>query len=88
MVLSMALVGVTAPAVWISSHLLAGVWAVPILWAFVIGGPLLGVIAGLMFDLSAGSGRSFGRLFGMGSWVVLILSLVGTLPFPWILVFE
>jgi hypothetical protein len=88
LVVSLAVLGVTAPAAWVSSCVLGGPWSVPVLWALVIGGPLLSVIAGLMLELWPGRERHFGRFFGMCSWVMLIIGLVSTLPLPWILLFE
>lgn len=87
-ILSLAMGGVTSPAVWISNGLLGGPWSVPVLWALVIGGPLLSIVTSLMLELWPGRARQFGRFFGMCSWVMLIIGLVSTLPLPWILLFE
>lgn len=88
LVLVVALAGLVEPAIWISGHLLDGPWSVPLLWTFVIGGPLLSVIASLMLELWPGKTRPVGTAFGMLAWALLIVGLVTTLPLPWILVFE
>lgn len=87
-VVTMGLVGIVSPAVWISDHLLVGTWSVPVLWTLVIGGPLLSVLARLTLELWEGQTRSAATVLGLIAWVLLIIGLVTTLPLPWILVFE
>jgi hypothetical protein len=88
MVLSAGAAGMVNPAIWISGHLLAGPWSVPLLWILVIGGPLVSVIAGLTLELWRGTTGSVGRACGMFAWAMLIVGLVTTVPFPWILAFD
>ncbi len=87
-ILTAAGAGIVDPAIWISQHLLTGPWSVPVLWTFVIGGPLLSVIAGLTLELDQGRTRMVARAGGWFAWALLIVGLVSTLPLPWLLVFE
>jgi hypothetical protein len=87
-ILSLAMGGVIGPAVWISDRLLVGTWSVAVLWAVVIGGPLLSAIAGLTLELWPGETRLLGRACGLFACALLILGLITTVPFPWILAFE
>jgi hypothetical protein len=86
--LALALVGITDPAIWIANKLSVGPWSVPLLWALVIGGPLLSVLMCLTLEVQHGKMGTLGRKIGMLAWAVLIVGLATTLPMPWILIFE
>lgn len=86
--LALAMVGIVDPAVWVAGHLLAGPWSIPVLWLFVIAGPLVGVLTNLTVGLRQREAGSSGGAWGMFAWALLILGLVTSLPLPWILVFE
>lgn len=88
LLLALAMAGIVDPAVWVAEHLLAGPWSIPMLWLFVIGGPLISVLTSLTLELQQGKACSFGGAWGMFGWAMLILGLVTSLPLPWILVFE
>lgn len=87
-ILMLALLGVPGPASWLVEGLMAGPWSVPLLWALVIGGPVIGVIGSLILELSQRSGISFGSVCGVIAWILLVLCLVTCVPFPWILAIE
>lgn len=88
LVLVLAVVRISQPAVWVSKHIPSTAWAVPLLWLLVLGGPLLSVLFALMFELGQGKSRAFGGKWGMFACAMLIVGLVTSLPMPWILFFQ
>lgn len=85
-VLMLALIlGAVGPARWLVEHLLDGVWAIPMLWAFVIGGPIVSVISSLILGLSERPGFTVGKVCGVCAWTLLVINLVSCVPFPFII---
>ncbi|MCP5517705.1 MAG: hypothetical protein H7A45_10680 [Verrucomicrobiales bacterium] len=83
--LALGLVGQLGPARWTAERLLAGAWGVPMLLLLVIGGPTVSVLASLILGLDDRRSRSrFREVWGTAGWVVLLLSLITLLPFPWL----
>lgn len=80
--------GMRGPAVWIADRLLAGAFSVLLVPTLTIACPLISVIASLTLGLQAERAWSTLRLCGGLAWGLLLVGMVTSIPFPWILVFS
>jgi hypothetical protein len=86
LVSALALVlGVPGPAQWVAEILLTGSGAIPMLWLTVIGGPVLGMVAAMILQLSSGHNARTTNWIGMIAWMLLIACVITCVPLPWLL---
>lgn len=86
-IMMLALFGVPGPARWLVG-ILSGIWSVPLLWALVVGGPLLSAIGSLILSTRHPSNCRLDRVFGGAAAVLLLLNLLSWIPFPFLLAMD
>ncbi len=82
LLLALALVGAEGPARWLCDSALAAAWSVPLLLLLSLGGPTLSAIATLILRLDSRCSHSGRDVWGMVTWMVLLLSMCTIVPFP------
>lgn len=87
-VLGIGAIGITDPAIWVSNQLFGPTWAPPFLLVFVLGGPVMSIIADLILELRHEKERPPRRVRWLYAFVLLVAGFVTTVPVPWIFLFE
>ena len=76
---------IEAPARWIFNLFWEGPFTLGLVWILTIGGPLISVIANLVLQLPPPPKRKRTDNKGMVIWIVLLLCIFTTFPFPWLI---
>jgi len=85
LVLTLAIAGITRPALWISQHIFDGRLAILSLWLCTIGGPLFTIIMGLTLEAWHERTHLVARVSGVFAWILLLIGCFSWLPAAFII---